>query len=1091
MTDRRFITRMIEKIVEYFSKKHLFTNLVVLGVFAGAALFWNSTNKEELPNIELDFIRINTTYPGATAEEVEFFITREIEEKIEGIEGIDEISSTSSQGSSSIIVTLLADNPDRDDVVTEIKDSVNRARLPDDLPNDPAFREFKSSQKAIIDIVLRHKSADILDDNQRQRIQNYADTLENRLLRMPEVSDVSVYNYLDRYIAIEVRPEKMSRYRLSINDITTAIRKSNIKVPVGALDDEESTGIRLDGELDSIEKLRETQVQTGFEGNSIILSDVADIDWKFKEQSDIRKVNGTEAVRMTVTKKASVGILDAIDALVEELDEFEKTVLANSEYDITTLDDESQDVRNRLSLIMMNGLFGFVLILVILFVFMDARSGIWVALGIPFSLGFTMIFASLLGNTINNITLAGVIIVMGMVVDDAIVVAENVARLRHQGVPPGEAVVKGTSLVLMPIVASIATTCVAFIPLFFWEGRFGILVGFIPPIIFLMLGGSLFEALIILPSHLKFKFPRWARTVASLGLYPVIERYYQKRFPRKSTPKKSKGHWFFHVEERYGRLMEILLRWRPVVFGVFILLMVYAGWVFTSKMRYVMFPREETTSLFLEGETPEGTLKYETERLVRDVEAIFDPYLGNEVTGYETRIARGRRGGAARENRFTISIEIVNRDERKKSSNQLQKEWQEEINNLDGFEEIRFSRSRWGQSSGSAVDILIQEQNDASRDAIANDILQWLSRMPAVENPELERILMKQQYILTIDKKLAARLGISLDTIGSTMRTVLEGTNIYDIVTNGEEYEVELSVRGTAKETIEGVLQTPIQNKTGYLVPLGTIVSWVKTNAPDSIKRQDGKRTRHVYADLRQTDSEREEESVQEEMLDLPKYMTPLQVAEHLEAELFPVLYTKYPTADISFSGEIQDTRESSGNFITAIILVLVFIYLILALTLNSLSKPFIIMLSIAFGCVGIIIALQLHGMLVFGFFSAVGALGLAGVVVNDSIVMLAKLEKEYNNMEQSDTPAHRTAMIAKTRLRAVLLTTVTTVAGLLPTAYGIFGYDSMLAEMMLTMAWGLVFGTLITLILVPSLYCTMKEVEMWIKKHRQAGDAA
>ncbi len=226
-----------------------------------------------------------------------------------------------------------------------------------------------------------------------------------------------------------------------------------------------------------------------------------------------------------------------------------------------------------------------------------------------------------------------------------------------------------------------------------------------------------------------------------------------------------------------------------------------------------------------------------------------------------------------------------------------------------------------------------------------------------------------------------------------------------------------------------------------------------------------------------------EEKQIILEQINLPEKMTPLEIAVHLETYLFPELMKKYPTAHLEFAGEIADTREAGGDFAFAIILVIFLIYIILALTLNSVFKPFIIMLAIPIGGVGIIIFLQLHGIMVYGFFSIIGALGLAGVVVNDSIILLAKLEEEYPKRANHGNPHEIIADISKTRLRAVLLTTVTTVAGLLPTAYGLFGYDSMLADMMLTMAWGLIFGTVITLLLVPSLYCTMKEVLLKFKK--------
>jgi multidrug efflux pump subunit AcrB len=345
-----------------------------------------------------------------------------------------------------------------------------------------------------------------------------------------------------------------------------------------------------------------------------------------------------------------------------------------------------------------------------------------------------------------------------------------------------------------------------------------------------------------------------------------------------------------------------------------------------------------------------------------------------------------------------------------------------------------------------------------------------------------------------------------------------------------------------ANKNIERLLQIPVQNSNRYLIPLGDITTIRKVESPNSINRIEGSRVLHVYADLKEKKASSGNETVSEipsqeyvqslfkkaqsgdeearkeleklreqglikrpmdpdamkkdesndkdktppEMLDLPEIMTPLEVAEYFETEVFPHIYQKYPGVELSFSGEVRETRESGNQFLIAILLVIILIYVILALSLNSLSKPFIIMLSIPFGFIGIILALQAHGIVIFGFFSIVGALGLAGVVVNDSIVMLDKLEKEYDKDTSHERPSYKVAMIAKTRLRAVLLTTATTVAGVMPTAYGIFGYDSMLSEMMLALSWGLIFGTLITLLLVPSLYCFSREFGLMIGKRKK-----
>jgi multidrug efflux pump subunit AcrB len=271
---------------------------------------------------------------------------------------------------------------------------------------------------------------------------------------------------------------------------------------------------------------------------------------------------------------------------------------------------------------------------------------------------------------------------------------------------------------------------------------------------------------------------------------------------------------------------------------------------------------------------------------------------------------------------------------------------------------------------------------------------------------------------------------------------------------------VRLTTIEEAKNDINKVLQLPVENQGQYLVPLKDIVTVQESAKPDSLSREDLKRTTAVYADLKQKAKD-----------------TPLEIARYFEENIFPDINKKYPSAIIEFGGEVRDTRESRKDFGLAIVMAIAFVYLILVLLFDSLSKPFIIMLSIPFGIVGIILAFFLHGISLYGFFAVIGALGLSGVVVNDAIIMLTKLDKEFDSALPKEELNRQIANIAQTRLRAVILTTITTVAGIIPTAYGWAGYDAMLSQMMLALCWGLIFGTMITLLLVPCVYSLMKEL--------------
>jgi multidrug efflux pump subunit AcrB len=954
-----------------------------------------------------------------------------------------------------VSVEIEKNYPDKDEVITEIRNVVLDVDLPDDIKYDPSIRVFKTSRKAIIDIGIIFKGKNILDVESRHTLQSYCLALENKLLSLPEVSSVSRSGYLDDEIHIKVFPEKLLEYRIPFNTVIREVQTNSVRQPAGSIENIKEPKVTLYGELNNIEDISSLAVQGGFEGQVVRLSDIASVVKGYEKTKNVLKINGHEGVFLRVVKSSQVGIIDAVKAVNKVVEEFQKRGIENNQIQIVTLDDESFDVRNRISLITINGLIGFVLIILSLFLFLDFRSGIWVAMGIPFTFCFALIASILSGYSVNNITLAAVIIVMGMVVDDAIVVSENITRLKRQGISPEQAARQGTAFVFLPIIASILTTCVAFVPLYFFTARFGSMVSFIPLIVFFMLGGSLFEALFILPGHMILPFNE--------KLDDFIERFKSKTCLEKRMPSFLKSqdktkHWFDAYEEKYAGFIEKMLKRKNIVFICFAALLLFSAAIVIFHMKFVMFPDEETRQIILSAETPGGTQRYETARLCQPLEDVISKYLGKEVIGYRNEIGRSRRGSAAQENIFRMRIEILPKEKRRKSANQLIKEWETQFAGIKDVLKINFRKTWHGQDSGSPIDILVKENNDEKRRRICDRLAEIMKDYKALENVEIDRPLLSPEYSIKLDRDKIRRLAINPADIASTLRASLEGKILYDFMGDDEEVFVRLTTIENAKDNIDKVLAIPVENQGNYLVPLKDIVIVDEAQKPDSIEREDLKRTTRIYADIKPRSGQ-----------------TPLSIADYFENNVFPKITADSPSTIIEFGGEVQDTRESQKDFTVAVIMALALIYIILALLFNSLSKPFIITLSIPFGLVGIILAFWLHGISMYGFFAVIGALGLAGVVVNDAIIMLVKLDSDFDRSLSREDADKQIAHIAKTRLRAVILTTLTTVVGIIPTAYGWAGYDSMLAQMMLALCWGLIFGTAITLILIPCVYSGMQ----------------
>ena len=1025
-------------LIRFFCKKHLLVNLITLIVLIGGVFAWQLTSKEELPDITFNTIRISTTYSGASAEDVEFYVTKPLEEVIQGIDGIYRLTSTSSSGRSNISVELDRFVKDIDKVLTEIQSQVSSVPLPEDIINEPRVRVFETSKKAIIDIALYDESKNLLDVPSRMNLQNLARGLESKLLSQPEVFEVRRSGYLTEEVNVNVNPKKFSFYEIPLTDIGSEIQRNHVRAPSGTLKSGRNEQITVLSELDSKEKLDAVVVQGGFDSKPVKLKSIATITDSFEEQTTIYKVNGREAVMFNVVKNSRFGILEALDKVREVTKQYEQTVLDNTSVKVAFLDDESIDVRNRLSIVSSNGLLGFCLIVLTLFIFLNKRSGFWVALGIPFTLCFTLIAGYFLGYTINGITLAGIIIVLGIVVDDAIIVAENISRKLNEGLPLQKAAVEGTLEVIPPIIASVITTCVAFIPLFFFSGRFGNFVMFIPPIIFLMLAASLFESFFLLPSHMTL-------------------------VPKKHVTNGSPGKiWFRKWEDSYEKLLKILLPKRYWIGLFFLVLMIGTGFLIKSEFKFVMFPDEESREIVLSGIVTAATTSNQTAKSIQPIEDFLQRYIGKEGIAIRSNIARGRRGDAARENQFRITLEITPFDQRIKTTEQLISEIKSFTDQQKELSKVRFRKRRFGQSSGSAFEIVVAENNDNKRDSLIQNVMAALKKHSDITNVEEDIIPSKKEYIIQYDQEQLKQLSVNPANISSTLRTILNGKRLYTLFRNDEEIEVKLTVDDTYRQNIESVLSVPIPNNRNYLIPLRDLVSLQAIEAKSSIRRQNMKRSSFVYSDLKDNSSQ-----------------SPLEIAEEFEQSIFPKLLADYPSSQIYFEGEVIDTRESKRDFLMSILAVLGLIYVVLAVLFDSVIKPLRIMLVIPFGAIGVALAFYFHGKVLFGFYAAIGTLGMLGVVVNDAIVMLNKLDR--SKQDEQDTTSF-TAGVAKTRLRAIILTTLTTVVGVMPTAYGFGGTDAMLSDMMIALAWGLLFGTLVTLVLTPCFYLFERDLRRMFK---------
>jgi multidrug efflux pump subunit AcrB len=1037
----------MNSLIAYFGNRPLVGNTIMVASMIFALVLWSKIGKEQMPDFSVNAVNISIRYPGASAEDVELFITKPIEQVLKGISDLEEVTSNSSYAMGSIFVSFTptitaSELPDK---IQEVKDVISTIILPSQaLP--PIYKLWNSKEMAIIDIAFIRPGSKILTINERIELQKYALAFRDQLISLPEVSGVDVQGYLRPEYQIKVDTKKLKALDLPMSQVRSQILQQNVRTPIGSMEDKSESKITLLSELASIEEFQNVIITSGFDGQKMYLKEIADIQNGFEKTTSVFKVNQHESVVYRVKKSGSTDILKAVG----KIKDFTKKYIQDNPdapIEIVYMDDESIGVNSRLSLVLGNGFVGFILIILILFVFLDFKSGFWVAMGIPFSMSITLALCYMMGITVNNITLAAVIIVLGIVVDDAIIIAEHILTKISQGMSKKEALVKGTVEMFKPVLASTLTTCLAFVPLAMFSGRFGQFVSSIPIIVALMLFASLFECTVILPSHISNKKDSTSSRSLSFG---------QRRNRILAT-----------LKNKYKNILYKALHFRFLILTFFVLILVGSGVIFHKKLKYVMFPREETMDISVLVVGDKSLTKFEMANYLDKVEEVFLKTHKALVTAVYSRIGVSRRGGEVKENEANLKVEFLLPDERSVDLEDAIKGWDQSFPFFEKIKSVKIIKTRFGSESGSPIVIEIQENDDVIRKKITNDIYEYLSKDTSLESVEVEVPVTRPEFKLHLKPEEASRLGFNFTELAQTLRSYIEGDILYTLIQSDEEKDVRLTGADNNKTNIESILDLQVSNKDSYLVPLRNLVNLTPGSTPSNIQRSSFKRTTKIFADLK-PDSK----------------MTPLLIAEKLEKEVFPKIKSGSPSTKITFLGEIKESRESQNEFGFSVILVLLSIYILLVFLFDSIFTPLLIAMIIPFGVIGTILAFYFHGMSQFGFFGVIGVIGMIGIVINDSIVLLTTLQNDIiqNKEINKDNFLLKISESSSTRLRAVVVTTITTVVGLLPTAYGIGGYDPMIAEMMLAMSWGLLFATIITLILVPTLFSIYVQLKLQVR---------
>ena len=1020
--------------IAWFARNHVAANLLMITILlTGLFSLKGNIPLEVFPSFESDIVSVKVSLRGATPEDTEQGVAIRIEESVQDLEGIKKISSTSVEGSAT--VNIEADSGyDVRKLLSDVKsrvDAVNTFPADAEKPNI-AIRQRKRDVMAVtVSSIYGEKE-----------IREFAEQVRDDLLNLSQVTQVSLDAVRNYEINIEVSQEKLQQYQLTLSDISDAVKASSIDMSAGNIRTEGGDVlVRSKGQAYRRDEFEKIVIKTHLDGTFLHLIDVANVNDGFEETPLRARFNGEQGALIEVFRIGNQSAIEVADAVKQYIHERQDTLPKG--FKLGYWDDDSEIVKSRLNTLITNALQGGFLVLLLLTLFLRPSIAFWVFIGIPISFMGAFVMMPLFDISINIMSLFGFILVLGIVVDDAIVTGENIYRHTQTARTGLQAAIEGTKEVAAPVTFGILTTVAAFLPLAFIEGRRGAMFAQIPVIVIPVLLFSLIESKFVLPSHLKnlklrsdktkvSKFSGWQQRFAD-GFENAILKYYQ---PILALATKN-------------RLTTLSL-----FAGVFILIFAFisSGWT-----KFVFFPRIASETARANLTMPVGT-SYDVvdsyvEKMSKAASLLQDKYRdekGNSVILNTLAITRNETG------RVRFEILPAHQNETGVGIRQLVSEWRELIGELPGAESLTF-RAEIGRA-GDPIDVQLSATSLTTLKEVAGHVKTRLAEYPTVF--EISDSLSNGKEELSIElSEQGHAMGMSSSFVTRQVRSAFFGSQIQRIQRGRDDVRVMLKFPLNERKSIANLSDMLIRTPQGSKVPLSHVATLTPGKSPSAIKRIDRYRTVNVTADV-------------------DKKNTNMAV---LNAELQPYLQeltSKYPGVSFTFEGEAREQQESFSSMATGLIFIFFIIYCLLAIPFKSYIQPVIVMSVIPFGAIGAVIGHWIMGM-DLTIMSMLGMMALIGVVVNDSLVLVDFINKR--RLEGSQL-MDAVLIAGQSRFRPVMLTSLTTFIGLMPLLFEKATQAQFLIPMAVSLGFGIIFATFITLVLVPVNYLLVEDAKEFVK---------
>ncbi|NOY68132.1 MAG: efflux RND transporter permease subunit [Deltaproteobacteria bacterium] len=991
--------------------------------------------KEVFPEYSLDVISISVPYRGATPQDVEEAVCTRIEEEISGLDGIKKISSTASEGLGSIIVEIQKGYDSRK-LTDDIQSAVDRiTNFPKDIEK-PVISEI-SLKRQVLKVV-------VYGDASEKDLKRMGERMRDDLSAMPGISLVTLASVRPYEISVNVTQKSLEKYRLTIPGIARIIAANCRDFPAGRVRQKgEEILVRTKGLKYNRHDFMYIPVIVNDDGAPVYLKDIASIDDGFEETDASSAFDGKRSLIIRVFRigqQSALGVEKAVKDYLAGVSSRLPTGIHTAVIDNTT-----RVLRSRMNLLMRNGTYGLVLVIVLLALFLELRLSLWVAMGIPASFFGAFILLPQFDVSINMISLFAFIICLGIVVDDAIIVGEHIFQKIESGMERRQAAIEGAYEMAVPVIFTVLTTIAAFVPLLMVSGIFGKFMTAIPSVVISVLTISLIEALFILPSHLAhLKERRQSRVLR------VLPGFFNRQLNR-------------FMDAVYLPILKKAINWKYVTIsiGVFMLL-VTIGFVKSGRIDIVFFPKVEADQVVASVKMPQGASAEQTGRVVNYLagraealrEKINREYGKNVILHIVSNVASmpyaSRHGEPLQTgpNVGEVALELVKSEFREGiGSERIADRWREITGVVPGAESIKFSSSLF--SAGEPIDVELSSDTFDDLSAAAARLKEELKKYKGVKDIS-DNIQGGKQEIKLVLTPRGRALGLDVETLGLQVRGAFYGSEAVRIQREKDDVRVMVRYPLSERSSLYNLEQMKIATPAGDFIPLSQVASWKIRPGYSVIKRADRRRVVDVTA------------NVNEAAADAKKILTDLKGA------FLPALAADYPGLAYSFQGEEKERRDSMESMMEGFFVALFFIFVLLAIPFNSYVQPLIIMTAIPFGIIGAIL-----GHLILGYnlslLSFFGIVALSGVLVNDSLVLLVAINKKMAQHPEDSVTAVLQA--ARSRFRPVMLTSLTTFGGLMPMIFEKSMQARFLIPMAISLGFGIMFATVITLLLIPAIY--------------------